>query len=89
MKIETSPIFELDNFVALRSESYTFSYKTVQKAKQKGKQHTPTNTQFINSIFNSETTTATNYSSRSNAHNLTVRRQDKLALNPLMTSVCT
>ena len=26
MKIETSPIIELDNFVALRSKSYSFSY---------------------------------------------------------------
>ena len=45
-------------------------------------QHTPPYTQFINSLFNSETTTATNYSIRSNAHNLTVQKQDKLALNP-------
>ena len=45
-KIETSPIMELDNFVALRSKSYSFSYKnaqettqrTVQKATQKSKQ---------------------------------------------------
>ena len=86
MKIETSPIIELDNFVALRSESYSFSYKnpqkTVQKSKQKGIQHTPSYTQYINSLFNSETTTATNYSIRSNAHNVTVQQQDKLALNP-------
>ena len=27
MKIETSPCIELDNFVALRSKSYSFSYK--------------------------------------------------------------
>ena len=87
MKIETSPIIELDNFVALRSKSYSFSYgstvqKATQKSKQKGIQHTPIYSQFINSIFNSETTTATNYSIRSNAHNLTVQKQDKLALNP-------
>ena len=89
MKIETSPIIELHNFVALRSKSYSFSYvaaqkatqKTVQKSKQKGIQHTPIYSQFINSLFNSETTTATNYSIRSNAHNLTVQKQDKLALN--------
>ena len=86
MKIETSPIIELDNFVALRSKSYSFSYgatqSTVQKSKQKGIQHTPPYTQFINSLFNSETTTATNYSIRSIAHNLAVQKQDKLALNP-------
>ena len=91
MKIETSPIIELDNFIALRSKSYSFSYgstvqkatqKLTQKSKQKGIQHTPIYSQFINSLFNSETTTATNYSIRSNAHNLTVQKQDKLALNP-------
>ena len=31
MKIETSPITELDNFVALRSKFYSFSYKTFKK----------------------------------------------------------
>ena len=91
MKIETSPIIELDNFIALRSKSYSFSYgstvqkatqKLTQKSKQKGIQHTPIYSQFINSLFNSETTTATNYSIRSNAHNLTVQKQDKLDLNP-------
>ena len=90
MKIETSPIIELDNFLALRSKLYSFSYgatqkltqKTVQKSKQKGIQHTPPYTQFINSLFNSETTTATKYSICSDAHNLTVQKQDKLALNP-------
>ena len=86
IKIETSPNIELDNFVALRSKSYSFSYKnaqkTVQRSKQKGIQRTPPYTQFINSLFNSETTSATNCSIRSNAHNLTVQKQDKLALNP-------
>ena len=86
MEIETSPIIELDNFVALRSKSYSFRYgatqKTVQKSKQKGIQHTPPYTHFIRSIFNSETATATNYSIRSVAHNITVQKQDKLALNP-------
>ena len=49
MEIESSPIIELDNFVALRSKSYSFSYKnaqkTVQKSKRKGIQHTPPYTQ--------------------------------------------
>ena len=36
----------------------------------------------MNSLFNSQTTTATNCSICSNTHNLTVRKQDKLALNP-------
>ena len=31
LKIETSPTIELDNFVALRSKSYSFGYKTLQK----------------------------------------------------------
>ena len=66
----------------MRSKSYSFSYGTTQKSKQKGIQHTPPYSQFINSLFNSETTTETNYSIRSNTHNLTVQKQDKLALNP-------
>ena len=82
LKIETSPIIDLDNFVALRSKSNSFSYKTLQKdiqnAKQKGIQHTPILYQFINS----HTTTATKSSIRSDAHNLTVQKPDKLALNP-------
>ena len=70
----------------MRSKSYSFSYKnaqkTFQKSKQKGIKHTPPYTQFINSLFNSETTAATNYSIRSDAHSLTVQKQNKLALNP-------
>ena len=73
----------------MRSKSYSFSYqatqeatqKAVQKSKQNGIQHTPQNKQFINSLFNFQTTTATNYSIRSDANNLTVQKQDKLALN--------
>ena len=71
MKIETTPTIEIDNFVAFRSKSYSFSYKDmqsdIQKAKQKGIQHTPQNKQFRNSIFDSQTTTTTNYSIRSGA----------------------
>ena len=82
MKKETSPNIKFDNFVALRSESFSFSYKNNnQKSKQKGIQHTPIN-QFVNSTFNSQTTTATKNSIRSDAHNLIVQKQDKLALNP-------
>ena len=43
MKTKTSPIIESDNFVALKSKSYSFSYKTIQKSTQKGIQHTPQN----------------------------------------------
>ena len=81
MEKETSPNIELDNFVALRSKSYFLVTKTCKKQK-KGIQHTSQNKQFINSLFNSQTTTATNYPFRSDAHNLTVQKQDKLALNP-------
>ena len=38
MKIKTSPNIEIDNFVALRSKSYSFNYKNkIQKATQKSK----------------------------------------------------
>ena len=35
MKMETSPIIELDNFVALRSKSYSVSYGATQKLTQR------------------------------------------------------
>ena len=50
--------------------------------KQKKIQYTPILMEYLNTLFNSQTKTATNYSIRSDAHNLTVQKQDKLALNP-------
>ena len=82
MKIETSPVLVLDTFTALRSKSYSFSYNNVQKAKQKGIQKAPKCEHYKNSLFNSETSSSTNISIRSNLHNLTVEKQNKLALNP-------
>ena len=83
MKIETSPVLVLDTFTALRSKSYSFSYnKIIQKAKQKGIQKAPKCEHYKNSLFNSETSSSTNISIRSNLHNLTVEKQNKLALNP-------
>ena len=89
MKIETSPVLVLDTFTALRSKSYSFSYNNnnnknnnIQKAKQKGIQKAPKCEEYQNSLFNSETSSSTNISIRSNLHNLTVEKQNKLALNP-------
>ena len=82
MKIETSPIIEIDEFIALRSKSYAFSYSGKEISKQKGIQKSPKKETYINSLFNYQTTTATNYSIRSKNHNLTVEKQDKLCLNP-------
>ena len=82
MKIETSPVIELDKLIALRSKSYSFSYNQTQKSKQKGIQKSPTMENYITSLFNNKTTNSTNYSIRSNCHNLTVEKQNKLALNP-------
>ena len=80
-KIETSLIIELDSFVASRSKSDSFSYK--ESKNQTKRNTTYTNPQTIYKFFlNSQKTTATNYSIRSNAHILTVQKQDKLALNP-------
>ena len=82
MKIETSPVLVLDTFTALRSKSYSFSYNNIQKAKQKGIQKAPKCEEYQNSLFNSETSSSTNISIRSNSHNLTVEKQPKLCLNP-------
>ena len=83
MKIETNPVLVLDTFTALRSKSYSFSYNSItQKAKQKGIQKAPKCEEYQNSMFNSETSSSTNISIRSNLHNLTVEKQPKLCLNP-------
>ena len=82
MKIETSPILTLDNFTALRSKSYCYSYGNIEKGRQKGIQKTPENEDYKRSLFLSQTKNSTNYSIRSNQHQLTVEKQTKLALNP-------
>ena len=83
MKIETSPVLVLDTFTALRSKSYSFSYNSIiQKAKQKRIQKASKCEEYKNSLFNSETSSYTNISIRSNLHNLTVEKQPKLCLNP-------
>ena len=53
-----------------------------KKAEQKEVQHAPKNTDYISSLVNSETTKGTNYSIRSNLHNIPVEKQNKLASNP-------
>ena len=86
MKIETSPVLVLDSFIASRSKSYSFSYHNpngiIEKAKLKGIQKAPKCEEYQNSLFNSETSSSTNISIRSNLHNLTVEKQPKLCLNP-------
>ena len=54
----------------------------IQKAKQKGIQKAPKCEHYKSSLFNSETSSSTNISIRSNLHNLTVEKQPKLCLNP-------
>ena len=85
MKFETNPGLVLGNFTALRSMSYSFSYNindNIREAKQKRKHHTPKYTDYIYSLFNSGTTVETKSSTRSNLHQLSVEKQNKLALNP-------
>ena len=73
MKIETSPVLVLDTFTALRSKSYSFSYNNIQKAKQKGIQNAPKCEEYQNSLFNSETSSSTNISIRSNLPTLQLK----------------
>ena len=82
MKIETSPVLVLDSSTASRSKSYSFSYNGSQKAKQKRIKNAPECEDYTRCLFMSETTSATNYSIRSNLHKLKVEKQNKLALNP-------
>ena len=68
MKIETSSVLVLDSFTALRSKSSSFSYNTqsasggIQKAKQKGVQKALKCEDYTHCLFNSQTTSATDYS---------------------------
>ena len=82
MKIETSPVLVLDSSTALRSKSYSFSYNDIRNPKQRGIQNAPESEDYTRCLFMSETTSATNYSIRSNLHKLSVEKQNKLALNP-------
>ena len=67
----------------VRSKLYSFSYnRNPQKSKQKGIQKAPECEDYTRCLFMSETTSATNFSIRSNLHNITVEKQNKLALNP-------
>ena len=79
-KIETSPVLVLDSFTASRSKSYTFSYNNpngiIQRAKQKGIENAHKCEDYKNSLFMSETTNPTNYSIRSNLHQLSVEKQN-------------
>ena len=77
MKIETSAVLVLDSFTALRSKSYSFSYNDFKKSKQKGIQNAPECEDYTRCLFMSETTSATNYSTRSNLHKLSVKKQNK------------
>ena len=73
-------------YVHIWSNRYNFNNNNnnnnIQKAKQKGIQKTPKCEEYQNSLFNSETSSSTNISIRSNLHNLTVEKQPKLCLNP-------
>ena len=82
MEIATSPVLVLDSLTALRSKSYSFNYNDIRKSKQKGIQNAPECEDYTRCLLMSETTSATNYSIRSNLHKLSVEKQNKLALNP-------
>ena len=78
MRIKTSPVFVLDKFVALRSQSYSFSYNGIQTSKQKRVQYASHFQGYVNCFLNSDTYLATNKSIRTNLHKLTVEKQIKL-----------
>ena len=83
MKIETSPVLVLDTFTALRSKSYSFSYNSIQKAKQEGIQNAPKCEHYKSSLFNSETSSSTKYQLDLIYTTLqSVEQQPKLCLNP-------
>ena len=67
----------------VRSKLYSFSYnRNSQKSNKKGIQKATECEDYTRCLFMSESTSATNYSIRSNLHNITVEKQNKLALIP-------
>ena len=81
-KIETLPYFSIDEFICLRAKSYSFSVSEKEISKQKGIQKLNSLNEYKNCLFNNTTTNQTNFSIRSENHNLKVISQKKLALNP-------
>ena len=75
------PHLEIDEFCCLRSKSYSYSYKDKEISKQKGIQKPSTLETYKQSLFDNKTTRQTNYSKRSNHHQMSVESQNKLALN--------
>ena len=65
-KIETSPYLEIDEFICLRSKSYSFAFNEKEISKQKGVQKLDTLEDYKQSLFCNMTTNQTNYSIRSN-----------------------
>ena len=81
-KIETSPHITIDEFISLRSKSYSFKIKDINKSKQKGVQKAPDFDSYIYCLENNKITNQKNYSIRSNNHTLSVVSQNKISLNP-------
>ena len=81
-KIETLPHLEIDEFCCLRSKSYTYKVNEKEISKQKGVQKLNTLDDYKRSLFFNETTNQTNFSIRTNHHQLNVISQNKMALNP-------
>ena len=83
MEFERSPVLVLGSFIASRSKSNSCSYQrreayntnTIQNAKQKRIQHTPKYTDYINSLFNSETLKETISSLRSKLYQFPVEKK--------------
>ena len=69
-KIETSPYLYIDEFCSLRAKSYSFTISGKEISKQKGVQKLNTFEDYKNCLFNNKTTNQTNYSIRSNKHNI-------------------
>ena len=81
-KIETLPYFSIDEFICLRAKSYSYSFSDKEISKQKGVQKLDSLKEYKNCLLNNQTTNQTNFSIRSENHNLRVVSQKKLALNP-------
>ena len=80
--VEIGPCIYIDEFVALRSKSYSYSYGDRHLIKQKRIKIKPKFEEFKSSLFDSMEFEAINRSIRSKNHQVYVSKQTKRSLNP-------
>ena len=90
MKIETGPDLELTKAIFLRSKCYIYTTPSEETNKQKGVQNSNKFMfdEYFNCLENNQNYYATNYSLKSKKHEITMIKQDKIALSSFDDKRC-